>query len=168
MKKIWYILYLLFGYYLPETGHFPLANKLRIFFAGKLCRYIDKTANIERKVHINSEIELGKYSGIGVNAVVSGPLKIGDNVMMGRDCMFIARNHKNDLIDIPMLYQGFEDYKQIIIEDDVWIGNRVIVLPGVKISKGCIVGAGSVVTHSTKPYTVIAGNPAKTIRNRVI
>jgi acetyltransferase-like isoleucine patch superfamily enzyme len=54
--------------------------------------------------------------------------------------------------------------KPISIEDDVWIGAVAIVLPGVTIGKGAIVGAGSVVTKNVPPYTIVAGNPARVIR----
>ena len=52
------------------------------------------------------------------------------------------------------------EYKPVYIGDDCWIGRRVIILPGVKIGKGCIIGAGAVVTKSFPDYSIIAGNPA--------
>lgn len=52
------------------------------------------------------------------------------------------------------------------IGDDVWIGNRVIILPGVKIGKGCILASGSVITKDVEPYSVMGGVPAKLIRKR--
>ena len=54
----------------------------------------------------------------------------------------------------------------IILEDDVWIGTNALILSGVKISKGTVVAAGSVVTHSTEPYTIVGGVPAKLIKKR--
>jgi maltose O-acetyltransferase len=65
-----------------------------------------------------------------------------------------------------MIDQGFKDKEPVIIEDDVWIGARVIILPGVKIGKGSIVGAGAVVTKDVEPYSIVAGVPAKLIRKR--
>ena len=56
------------------------------------------------------------------------------------------------------------DEKRIVIEDDVWIGASAIILPGVSIGEGAIVGAGSVVTKDVPSYTIVAGNPAKIIR----
>jgi maltose O-acetyltransferase len=52
----------------------------------------------------------------------------------------------------------------VTIEDNVWIGSRVIILKGVTLGAGCVVGAGSVVTRSVPPRTVVAGNPARSIR----
>ena len=60
-----------------------------------------------------------------------------------------------------MIQQGFENTKPVVIEDDVWIGGRVIILPGVHVGTGCVIGAGAVVTRDTPPYTIVAGNPAK-------
>lgn len=65
-----------------------------------------------------------------------------------------------------MLLQGSPGFKKVIIENDVWIGARVIINPGVHISNGCIIGAGSVVTKDVAPYEIIGGVPAKLIRKR--
>lgn len=54
----------------------------------------------------------------------------------------------------------------IVVEDDVWIGTNSLILSGVKLSKGTVVAAGSVVTKSTEPYSIVGGNPAKLIRKR--
>ena len=65
-----------------------------------------------------------------------------------------------------MWQQGFTEVDPIVIEDDVWIGARVIILKGVTIGKGSIIGAGSVVTKDVEPYSIVGGNPAKLIRKR--
>ena len=65
----------------------------------------------------------------------------------------------------PVMLQKI-DPKKIVIEDGVWIGANVVVMPGVTIAEGTIVGAGSVVTKSTKPYSVVAGVPAKILKLR--
>ena len=64
--------------------------------------------------------------------------------------------------------QGLSAPKPIIIGDDVWIGTCSIVLPGVKIGKGSVVGAGSVVTKDVPDYCVVAGNPARIIKQRKV
>ena len=109
---------------------------------------------------------LGDYSGIGVNAKIYGTCVIGKYVMMGEDCTIITRNHAFQRTDIPMMYQGFEEEKPVYIGDDVWIGDRVTILPGVHIGNGCIIAAGAVVTEDVEPYTIVGGVPAKKIRNR--
>lgn len=63
-----------------------------------------------------------------------------------------------------MMFRGFEEEKPVVIGDDVWIGERVLILPGVHIGNGCIVAAGAVVTHDASDYAVVAGVPAKIIK----
>jgi len=72
-----------------------------------------------------------------------------------------------DRIDIPINQQGSTEEKPIEIGNDVWIGTRVIILPGVKIGDHSIIGAGAVVTKSFPPYSIIGGVPAKLIKKRI-
>jgi maltose O-acetyltransferase len=125
-----------------------------------------KRININWMCHFENDVIIGDRSGIGANSFLHGPTTIGKNVMMGPDCYVYTRNHQFDRTDIPMIDQGFKDKEPVIIEDDVWIGARVIILPGVKIGKGSIVGAGAVVTKDVEPYSIVAGVPAKLIRKR--
>ena len=86
--------------------------------------------------------------------------------MMGPECMIYTSNHGMDRTDIPMWKQQSTEVEPVVIGNDVWIGARVIILPGVHIGDGCVIGAGSVVTKDVEEYTVVAGNPAKFIRKR--
>ncbi len=79
----------------------------------------------------------------------------------------ITRNHGHDRTDIPMTRQGYNN-APIVIEDDVWIGFRAVVLAGVTIGRGSIVGSGAVVTKDVAPYSVVGGVPARVIKSRVI
>lgn len=139
---------------------------LRRFCGRLMLAHCGKKVNIERNALFSQKVSLGDYSGIGVNAKIYGACVIGDHVMMGEDCTVITRNHKHDRTDIPMMEQGFEAEKTVYIGNDVWIGDRVILMPGVHIGDGCIIGAGAVVTHDIPPYCVAAGIPAKVIKNR--
>ena len=85
---------------------------------------------------------------------------------MGPDCIIYTQNHNFSNISIPMDQQGFQEEKEVIIEDDVWIGGRVIILPGVKIGKGSIIGAGAVVSKNVDPYSIVVGNPARKVKTR--
>ena len=67
---------------------------------------------------------------------------------------------------MPMYMQEESFYGKTIIEDDVWIGARSIILPGRKIGEGSIVAAGSVVTKDVEPFSIVGGNPAKLIKFR--
>jgi acetyltransferase-like isoleucine patch superfamily enzyme len=65
-----------------------------------------------------------------------------------------------------MMEQGFQQDKGIKIGDDVWIGARVIILPGVSIGSGVIIGAGAVVTKDIPDWAIAVGNPARVVRYR--
>lgn len=86
--------------------------------------------------------------------------------MMAPECVILTRNHAFDRTDIPMGEQGVQQEKPVIIGNDVWLGQRVIILPGVHIGNGVIVGAGAVVTKDVPDYAVVAGNPARIIKYR--
>ncbi len=93
-------------------------------------------------------------------------LSIGNNCMMGPNVTIIGGDHETKISEKSMFEYSYGIDKKIIIEDDVWIGANVIILKNALIRQGCIIGAGSVVTKSTKPYGVYAGNPAKLIKYR--
>ena len=124
--------------------------------------------NIEHGADIGTGryTEIGDNSGIGVNCRALGPLIIGKNVMMGPEVVIISSIHKFSDIAEPMIWQGNEKPETVIIEDDVWIGTRFIILPGRRIGKGAIIAAGAVVTRDVNPLTIVGGNPARIIHRR--
>lgn len=165
-QKLLYVCYLCIAAPLPESRRLKFAKKLRTWFARRICKSIDKTANIEKNAHFNPHVTVGKRSSLGVDSELDGPVTIGENVMMGPEAVILTRNHRHDDTTRPMIVQGYEPYQPVVIEDDVWIGRRVTILPGVTIAKGCIIAAGAVVTKSTEPYSVYGGVPAKKIAQR--
>ena len=76
-----------------------------------------------------------------------------------------VRDGKNVLLDIPITAQGHVP-SFVRIEDDVWIGARVVILPGVTVHTGAVIGAGAVVGKDVPPYAVVVGVPARVIRYR--
>lgn len=94
----------------------------------------------------------------------SGGIEIGNNVSIAHDTSIISSNHTWENKDIPIKYNKLS-YKKIKIEDDVWIGAKVIILQGVKIEKRVVIGAGAVVTKNIKSHSVAVGNPAIKIKN---
>lgn len=165
------ILYYTIAQHLPSsnTPYGGWARKVRQVVCRGLFASIGVDVNVEKGAHFGSGqyIQIGDHSGLGVNSRINGPVRIGNYVMMGPDVMMIARNHRFSRTDIPMCQQGKEDPKPVEIEDDVWIGARAILLPGVTVGQGAIVGAGSVVTKSVPPYAIVAGNPARLVRSRI-
>ena len=137
------------------------AKKLRAWCCRQFWLHVGANANIEHGVCIESlNIRIGDNAGFGVNNHIYGGVHMGDNIMIGPDCEFHANNHRIDRLDIPMTEQGCDEERPVIIGSDVWIGSRVIVLPGVHIGNGCVIGAGSVVTKDVPDYAIACGNPA--------
>lgn len=138
----------------------------------KAVRHLLKSAgreiNIERGANFGGgrQVTLGDRSGIGAFAQLVGPVKIGCNVMMGPEVLVMTQNHRIDQVDVPMIEQGLAQPLPVVIEDDVWVGARAIILPGVRIGTGSVVAAGAVVTRSVPPMSVVGGNPARLIRAR--
>jgi acetyltransferase-like isoleucine patch superfamily enzyme len=113
------------------------------------------------KVGDNSNI--GPYCYIGC----SGYIEIGNNVMMSPRVGLYAENHNFERADIPMKSQGITR-QSIVIEDDCWIAANSIIVAGVRIGKGSVIAAGSVVTKDVPPYSIAAGVPAKVIKKRKV
>lgn len=167
-RKIGAALYYLIARHLPPSysGIKLGQTGLRRCCGKMMLNHCGKQVNIEHNAYFSAKVSLGDYSGIGVNAKIHGTCTIGSHVMMGEDCTIITRNHKFDRTDIPMMEQGFEPEQPVTIGNDVWIGDKVTILPGVHIGDGCIIAAGAVVTKDVAPYTIAAGVPAKAIKNR--
>jgi maltose O-acetyltransferase len=164
------VLYYTVARHLPYSVRPYSFGSRRIRYA--ICRhmfaYCGKNVNVEHGALINSgrKIAIGDNSGIGLNNFISGPLVIGHNVIVGPGCTFLSMNRDTSRTDIPMIEQGFKPAKPPIIEDDVWIGANVTVLPGRRIGRGAIVAAGAVVSRDVEPFAVVAGNPARVIGDR--
>lgn len=116
--------------------------------------------------NVSGFIKIGNNTSINPYVIIygHGGVTIGNGVRIAAQSSIISFNHQYDQ-RIEIYKQGL-NCKGIVIEDDVWIGNGAKILDGVTIGNGCIIGAGSVVTKSTKPYSIYAGVPAKFIKSR--
>jgi maltose O-acetyltransferase len=168
----WYIFYHGFAQHLPASyRHQPLGRFGKLCRA-KACQHLFKACgeriNIEHGANFYTgwEIEIGDDSSLGINCMVPFNLKVGKDVMMGPYVVIIGENHQSSKLDMPMRLQGYKKYPPVRIEDDVWIGTRAIILPGITVGKGAIIGAGAVVTKDVPPYAICAGNPARIIKFR--
>lgn len=164
-----YALYYTVARHLP--GSFaPYAfgsGKLRVLCARQMFASCGKGVNIEHGAFFGGgrEIEIGDNSAIGLNARISGPLTIGNDVMMGPGVSIFTQNHETENIHKPMRLQTAPKEK-VTIGSDCWIGANAVILPGVTIGNGVIIGAGAVVTHDVPDFAVVGGVPAKIIKYR--
>lgn len=115
-------------------------------------------------------IEIGDNSGIGINAHIHPNTIIGENVMMGPNVRMLDSTHIFTRTDIPMIQQGLKSHAercQVIIEDDIWIGEDVLFLSSRRVKTGSIIGARTVLTKNFPEYSIIGGNPSRLIRSRI-
>ena len=102
--------------------------------------------------------------GVSILADSNSTVKIGDDVLFASNVIVTNENHGiNPEADIPYMDQPLSS-KNVEICNGCWIGEKVCILPGVRIGKKCVIGAGSVVTKSIPDYCIAAGNPAKVIK----
>ncbi len=166
--KILYILYEMFASWLPQSRHMALAKRLRAFFARRIISKCGKNVNIEHNAKFTPGLELGERSGIGISCEINGRVKIGNCVMMGPEVVIYTSGHTFDSTDIPMMDQGSTEEKPVVIGNDVWLGRRVMIMPGVHIGDGCVIGAGAVVTKDIPEYSVAVGIPARVVKSRLM
>ena len=109
------------------------------------------------------DVIIGDRTRIGLGNTIIGPVKVGNDVRLAQNVVLSGLNHNYEEIDSPIHAQGVSTMP-IVIEDESWLGANVVVVPGVTIGKHSIVAAGSVVTKSMPPYSVIVGNPARVLK----
>lgn len=167
-KYIGFLLYKTIAIHLPVSYakiNFG-ANEIRVFCCKLIIKKCGKSVNIERGAVFPSTLTLGNNSGLGINCKIGGSVAIGDDVLMGADCVILTRNHRFDDLSRPMRQQGYFDDDPVSIGNDVWIGSRVTILPGVRVGNGAILGACSVVTKDVPDYAIVVGNPARVVQTR--
>jgi len=130
-----------------KLGKYPYFRAHNTFFDG-------------RNIEIGDDFYAGSF-----NYFAGGPIKIGNHTAFANYIIVETTDHNFDDPDLSIRKQGL-DRKPVVIEDDVWIGDRVTILGGVTIGTGSIVGAGSVVVKDIPPYSVVIGNPARVVRQR--
>jgi acetyltransferase-like isoleucine patch superfamily enzyme len=166
-----------------RLGPDMLATHWRLYFKSSMTILCQKKF---KKFGENSEFRPGAYAEacskieIGNNVVIrpgtflyadatfgGGEIIIEDDVLLGGGIHFYTNNHKFDNTSIPIIDQGYPTPSigdSIRVQRGSWIGANAVILPGVTIGKNSVVGAGSIVTKSVPPRVVVAGNPAKILR----
>lgn len=133
---------------------------------GKHCNFDKRTIfRVFNQDDIKSKIIIGNnFCGENdLRILCCGNVKIGDNVSCAGGTFITSENHGLDP-NSPSFNDNKLECADVLIEDGVWIGEKVIILPGVTIGKKSVVGAGSVVTKSIPPYCIAVGNPAKIMK----
>lgn len=131
------------------------------------CLSCGKDLKVNGKSIVNSKTILKdnvNFNGMTIQG--NGHVTIGSNFHSGIDCMMITDFHNYEGDAIP--YDSTVISKDIIIDDNVWIGNRVIILGGVHIGEGAIIQAGSVVVNNIEKYAIAGGHPANVFKYRDI
>ena len=119
------------------------------------------------KGYFKNTLRIGDGTWIGQQCFfhAAGGLTIGRNVGIGPGVRILTSTHREEGRHVPILHAAI-DLAAVLVEDDVDLGVGAIVLPGVTIGRGAQVGAGAVVTRDVPPYAVVAGNPARVLRER--
>jgi len=111
-------------------------------------------------------VAIGDHVYIGRHSHLAGRITIGDYCLIASYVAFVGGDHPLDVIGYPMRFSGGPHLKETVVEDDAWIGHGAVILHGVRIGEGSVVAAGSVVVNDVAPYTIVAGNPARRVRDR--
>ena len=151
----------------PIPGY-QFAYWLRRFLVRYIFKSCGKGIVIKTRAYFGTgfNVVIGDRSQLGVNCRIENDLVMGHDVVMGPDVIIMSSRHAFERLDVPVNQQGNLPRRPVIIGNDVWIGTRVIILPGVKIGDQAVIGAGAVVTKDVPPRAVVAGNPARIIRYR--
>jgi putative colanic acid biosynthesis acetyltransferase WcaF len=116
------------------------------------------------RIHFPWQLSIGRGTAVGpgVTFYNLGDLTIGNRVVISQNAYLCGGTHDYTRAAYPLVR------KSLTIDDDVWIGAGAFLCPGVRVGQGAVVGARAVVTKDVAPWTVVAGNPARVIRQRVI
>lgn len=189
MYKLKYFLYYellnkIYKFFLARSNNFIISPNAKVNYLGirnnkNSLLKIGQRSLVEGSVVFereNASVFIGENTNVGrSNIICADKIEIGNDVLIAWGCTILdndshSLSEKNRRKDASDWYNGKKDWsnvsmRPIKIEDSVWIGFNSIILKGVTIGKGAVIGAGSVVTRDVKPFTVVAGNPAKFIKD---
>lgn len=142
-----------------------VVQKIRIRKIRKTCQSCGENLYVGGRTKITHNTILGNnVSFNGMEILGGGKVTIGNNFHSGTDCLMISQNHNIEGTKIP--YDSTYIYKNITVEDNVWLGSRVIILGGVTIGEGSVIQASSVVVSDIPKCAIAGGHPAKVFKFR--
>lgn len=155
-----------FGKFIKLRGakYVDIANRVTLG-QGLVLEAFDKYRDecFKPTIKIGNDVNIGDFSHLScINGIV-----IKDNVRMGRKVFITDNAHgasDRSLLDMRPNLRPLASKGPVVVEENVWIGEMVSIMPGVTIGRGAIVGANAVVTKDVPPYSLVAGNPAKVIK----
>lgn len=154
--------------HLPSRSFGPFGVRLREIAARRIFRSCGKNINIASEVRFGrgNRLSIGDRSGIGERGyiVCMNDVTIGSDVMIGPEVMILTGGHDYSDPALTLIDQRTVS-APVVINDDVWIGARALILPGVTVGTRAVIAAGSVVTRDVPSGTIVAGNPARTIKS---
>ncbi len=115
---------------------------------------------------LSRDFVAGAYSSMGHHCIIGPKVKLGPYVMLASCVAIVGGDHRIDRPGVPMPFSGRARVDPTVLEADVWVGHGVTIMAGVRIGRGAIIAAGSVVTKDVPPYEIHAGVPAKRISDR--
>lgn len=168
-RKLSLAIYYAIFYNLPHSRFLSFTSTWRVWYVSEVLKLMpfDKRSKIEYNVYLSNAngITIGKNCRINENVFIQQAI-IGNNVLIAPNVSILSVSHNHENIDIPIVDQGDSLPNPPIIEDNVWLGRNVVVMPGMRIGEGAIVGAGAIVTKDVPPFAIVGGVPAKIIKTR--
>lgn len=170
MRAIYLALYYLFAKRLPTrpVPGWRLGYAMRRALVSRIIPDCGADIIVKQNAYFGTGagLRIGDRSQLGENSRIGPSVRLGSDVVMGPDVVVMTSAHAFEDPHTPINRQGGLPIKPVNIGDDVWIGTRAVVMPGVTIGSGAVVGANSVVTNDVPPLALVAGAPARVIRYR--
>ncbi len=117
-------------------------------------------------LYVSPDLVAGQHGFMGAGAYICPNVRLGNYVMFAPQVSILGGDHRIDIDGVPMIFSGRPEVKPTVVQDDVWIGHRAIIMAGVTIGRGSVIAAGAVVTRDVEPFAIVGGVPAKMLRMR--
>lgn len=129
-------------------------------------KHVHQTFYMASSARVSRDLVAREYSFINMDCLIGPNVELGRYVMIAPRVSIVGGDHVYTNAGVPIIFSGRPELQQTIIEDDAWIGYGAIIIAGIRIGRGAIIGAGSVVIKSVPAYEIHAGVPARKIGER--